>query len=181
MMLGSGAIQAPQQAIADAMALLKLLADPAAAKANLEAWTAAQEAGIAAHAGLDDRAKELDAREATLGSAIESHQQAVRQHYQAADELEAAKKDHAEVRQQFAIEQDKAAQALAARDAQHKQREFDASAKELAQKNAAADLDVRQRSLDLFEQQLKEREAAIVAGEDALAKKLEGARSWLRL
>jgi hypothetical protein len=171
MMLGSGAIQAPQQAIADAMALLKLLADPAAAKANLEAWTAAQEAGIAAHAGLDDRAKELDAREATLGSAIESHQQAVRQHYQAADELEAAKKDHAEVRQQFAIEQDKAAQALAARDAQHKQREFD----------AAADLDVRQRSLDLFEQQLKEREAAIVAGEDALAKKLEGARSWLRL
>jgi hypothetical protein len=70
MIIGSGIIMAPPAVREEAFALLQLLADPAKAKANLDALVAAQaDLEAARSTELDVREKALDQREADLKAA----------------------------------------------------------------------------------------------------------------
>jgi hypothetical protein len=119
-MLGSGMVlplATVPTALADAMAVLRVISDPETAKANLDAWAALADQVQAAAADVERREKDTAAREAALGEAAkkldadrEAHAQAVAAHRDKAAELTAQQKAIASEQKQLGAQQGRAAQ-----------------------------------------------------------------------
>jgi hypothetical protein len=138
-MIGSGLVlpvATVPTALADAMAVLRVISDPETAKANLDAWVTLADQVQAAAGDVERREKDTAAREAALG--------------EAANKLDADREAHT---QAVAAHRDKAAELTA------QQKAIASEQKQLGQAQArATQLDDREKSLNA-------RESAITAGE----------------
>ncbi len=181
-MLGSGMVlpaATVPTALADAMAVLRVISDPETAKSNLDAWAVLAEQVQAAKADVDQREKDTAAAEAALDEAEkkldadrEAHAQAVGAHRGKVAELAAQRSAFASEQKQLGKAHDDRLALLNARETGLEHRAALLDEIEVGQKGRGAKLDDRAKAIDARETALASGEAELRARREKLAQAL---------
>jgi peptidoglycan hydrolase CwlO-like protein len=183
-MIGSGMVlpvATVPTALADAMAVLRVISDPKTAKANLDAWAALADQVQAAAGDVEQREKDTAAREAALGEAakkLEADREALAQtlaaHRDKVAELAAQQRAFASEQQQLGKAHDERLSRLNAieNELQDRIRQIDTT--DGAQQGRGAQLDEREKALNARASAIASGEAQLDARREKLAQALRG-------